>query len=479
MDLFVQGYYEEGVAKLSSLVNIIITDVSMPVLDGLSMASQLKETLPDTAFIFISCFDEFKFIKSAMDGDATAYVLKPIRLDELSLAIKKATDTLDMKLSYIHREASLRYTSNTLISNFLTDLLLNAEYDEEYAQFLNINNDDDYCLALIHLNPSIAPSNETYKSLIRLKDICIDCFETDKNYFLEFGINTLVLLINKSYEHDFSKCLLTIQNRAKIELGTKIKVFKNDIARPLSEIGSAFYILNKNANTDTSLQEISEVNPNTDELYRQLMDILFSNERNHITNFVNNYFFDELRQKTYYTRSLSMQIISTLSIILKENNLNFKDIFDDKFVVWDKVINFDTIKNVKHWMTNILFAIRDYLTDEIATSDKYDTIVSEIKSFINDNYSHLSIVEEVASHVHLSINHANSIFKKATGQTLFSYAVEKRIHHAKLLMRDKNLSISAISHAVGYSSNTYFSTAFKKNTGMSPNQYRSRLLDIN
>jgi len=453
--------------------------VSMPILDGIGMTSQLKKIMPNIEFIFISCFDEFKFIKSAMDEDATAYVLKPIRLEELSLAIKKATDKLDMKRGYKRMESSLKHRTSTLTVNFLTDLILNAEFDEEYAELLNIEYNDDYFVVLIRINPSTAPSNETYKSLIYLKELCIESFESDKNYFLEFGINSLVLLINKNYETDFFKRLTLIQNHTENEAGKKIKIFINDVARPLCEIGSAFYTLSKRANTDSDSREDTEITPQTNELYKQLSDILFSDDRSRVTSFTDNYFFEQFRERSYYTRSLSMQIISTLSVILGENNLSFGDIFDDKFVVWDKVVNFDSIKNVKRWITNILFAVRDYLSNETVTADKYDSIVKEIKAFINENYPHPSIVEEVASQVNLSINHANSIFKKATGQTLFNYAVEKRISHAKLLMKDKNLSVSNIAQAVGYSSNAYFSTAFKKNTGMTPVQYRSRLLDIN
>ena len=133
--------------------------------------------------------------------------------------------------------------------------------------------------------------------------------------------------------------------------------------------------------------------------------------------------------------------------------------------------------NIRQWMMNMLLTVQEYLKKETVKADRYEALVAEIKSFINLHYPSPTIIEEGAEAVHLSANHANSIFKKATGQTLFNYTVEKRLQHAKALMADKALSISDIAQTVGYSSSAYFATAFKKNTGMSPMQYRSRLLD--
>ena len=73
----------------------------------------------------------------------------------------------------------------------------------------------------------------------------------------------------------------------------------------------------------------------------------------------------------------------------------------------------------------------------------------------------------------------NMIFKKNKKQTLFSYTVNKRIEKSKELLKDDTLSVSKISRMVGYSSNAYFATAFKKTVGVTPMQYRNRILGIN
>ena len=68
--------------------------------------------------------------------------------------------------------------------------------------------------------------------------------------------------------------------------------------------------------------------------------------------------------------------------------------------------------------------------------------------------------------------HANVIFKQYTQMTIFEYLVEKRMSEAKRMLRGTDKKIYEIAKDVGYSSNTYFSTAFKKNIGVTPQQYR-------
>ena len=162
---------------------------------------------------------------------------------------------------------------------------------------------------------------------------------------------------------------------------------------------------------------------------------------------------------------------------MHEYNSNFSNIFDDEFVVWNKLFNYKSIINIKQWMINLISAVSSYLLAETAQLDKYDITTSKIKAFINEHFPSPTILEDVAKAVNLSVNHANNIFKTTTGQTMFNYAVKMRINRAKQLMSDPTMSISTISREVGYASSSYFTTAFKKNVGMSPMQYRNHLTE--
>ena len=74
--------------------DIVITDVVMPLMNGIEFTAQAKKLNPRTKFIFISCYEEVEYLKSAIISDVKSYLLKPIDPIELKGAVKKALDEL-------------------------------------------------------------------------------------------------------------------------------------------------------------------------------------------------------------------------------------------------------------------------------------------------------------------------------------------------------------------------------------------------
>jgi two-component system response regulator YesN len=81
-------------------------------------------------------------------------------------------------------------------------------------------------------------------------------------------------------------------------------------------------------------------------------------------------------------------------------------------------------------------------------------------------------LNEVAAQVNLSPSHFSVVFSQETGQTFKEYLTEVRIKKAKELLRMTALRSAEISYQVGYSDPHYFSSVFRKNTGLSPTEFR-------
>ena len=82
------------------------------------------------------------------------------------------------------------------------------------------------------------------------------------------------------------------------------------------------------------------------------------------------------------------------------------------------------------------------------------------------------INEQIAKELNISSSHAKNVFKKYTGITIFDYLFEKRMDEAKKLLSDTDLHIYQIAEKLGYRSKAYFSSAFQKYTGVTPNAWR-------
>ena len=463
---------EMGIKKAHEVKpDIIITDISMPKMNGIDMTREIRKEMPDTSIIFISCFDEFNYIKSAMDQNVSAYILKPIKLTELIATIEKVVATLDQKKRYEKLEDSFKNISATQIENLLSDLLLSEDFDKEYANLLNIPYDEMFRPILItQADDSEVSPTDFYKKITELKEICRKYADFEKNYFIKFGVTSLVLLLHADdmTENKFKEYIQTLTQYTDA-YGNIFISFSTEPIK-LSEVSKTFSSLLNSSHPKANM-------PNMQNLYNSLSSLLFSGNQKDISEFVDLYFDTEVRENLTFSKTVSVQIINTINLILHEYNSNFSNIFDDEFVVWNKLFNYKSIINIKQWMINLISAVSSYLVTETAQLDKYDITTSKIKAFINEHFPSPTILEDVAKAVNLSVNHANNIFKTTTGQTMFNYAVKMRINRAKQLMSDPTLSISTISREVGYASSSYFTTAFKKNVGMSPMQYRNHLTE--
>lgn len=106
--------------------------------------------------------------------------------------------------------------------------------------------------------------------------------------------------------------------------------------------------------------------------------------------------------------------------------------------------------------------------------DRYSKAVTECCQYIQEHVHQNIRVGDLASHVHLSENYISAKFKEETGQSITGYIKRAKIAEAKSLLRFTGLTLSEISALLSYSSQSFFTTAFKQETGITPNQYRLR-----
>jgi two-component system response regulator YesN len=101
--------------------------------------------------------------------------------------------------------------------------------------------------------------------------------------------------------------------------------------------------------------------------------------------------------------------------------------------------------------------------------------VSEALEYIESNFQNDISLKEVAEAVYLNVWYLSDLFKREVGVTFSEYIRDKRIHMAKELLRDKSLKLYEVAYRIGIKEQGYFSTLFKKATGLSPTSYREQL----
>ena len=94
-------------------------------------------------------------------------------------------------------------------------------------------------------------------------------------------------------------------------------------------------------------------------------------------------------------------------------------------------------------------------------------------AYVDQNYMYKLSLDEIARHVYLNRTYVSQLFTKQLGVSFSSYLESIRIQKACELLQETDLSVAEIAAATGYTSSSYFSKVFKKQTGLSPQHYRS------
>ena len=115
------------------------------------------------------------------------------------------------------------------------------------------------------------------------------------------------------------------------------------------------------------------------------------------------------------------------------------------------------------------------LMGEVADETKVPSIINEAKLYMSKNYSNPNLMlQDVAKEVNMSKSRFSTVFSQHAGQTFTEYLIYLRINKAKELLRTTQLRSSQIAEETGYNDSHYFSYIFKKNTGLTPSEYRSQ-----
>ena len=120
---------------------------------------------------------------------------------------------------------------------------------------------------------------------------------------------------------------------------------------------------------------------------------------------------------------------------------------------------------------SLLFALVEF--KDSRTPGRYKSVIVKAREYIDSNFTSADIsLYTTASHVGISPNHLSTVFAQETGENFIEYLTRVRIEKAKQLLTDTAMKSADIARETGFSDPHYFSSIFKKNTGLSPREFR-------
>ena len=480
-------------------VDLIISDIEMPQLDGLSLAENALKLNSSIKIILISAFDKFEYAKQAIRLGAFDYIEKPLDYAYLEKIIRNALDMLDKEQKNL---AILKKSRPIMVDNFFHKLIQSSSDEarytlSDYANYLQLNLEYHYYQAIvirIQNAVEIKEKNgieEYHIKLMSMSDTIRELF--NKNFALVHTLSTfdeIVLLLghnysNRKYFYSTSYELLTelIQLykhhlfEVNIGIGSIVKYLwslSSSYSNALKSLEYRFFFPQKDIFTisDTVDKdyavELYEVSGN-----EELIQLLCKNDLDGVKKWILS-FSEELTQSYKNKQFIFLRVYQLLGHLLKflcDMGLNINDMEKDIIKTYQQLDSFSTSAEIFQWLFHLCQTISDEMN--LSTQSHQEHVCTATLEYIQQHYQDNTLcLNEIADHVHISPAHLSALFKKQRQQNISDVITDIRIEAACSLLKNTSLPLKEISAKGGYSNQYYFSSCFKKKTGKTPSSYR-------
>lgn len=460
--------------------DLLITDIKMPVMDGLALLTKVKEAYPSVECVILTGYNEFEYARKAMKLGIQEYLLKPIKPESLA----EILDAVEVRLSKHRRRLERDILVSSLYGSSTWEDFPSGMKKEHFAIFL---------VSLGHLckQLSTAESLDFFRQSWKKADIAeiladtpnecdkwwiIDDRQPGQKFLIlsfpagkkpnlsELGNHLLSSILPKVSPLIVNLCtnekLITYQ-----EIWTVSQKLRLNLEHHLCLAESRLFFLDEASNVSpqkmsADYQEIllNLISTNNHRsLVRELEKLCRAWDNAGIPQRSVEKQFFQLVERAYhqFLPSSDAEIIHLEYEFLEKLALspNLMGIFTFILEIFDNLLQLDE-------------------------NDVYDPeeLVRRIRTFIEQNYMTPITLETIAQSFHFNSSYLTKIFKKYAGTTPLKYIIELRIQKAKKLMEtQQELSIKDICTMVGYYDQHYFSRIFKNVTGVTPSDYRKKL----
>lgn len=498
---------------LANQVDIVFTDIEMPVCDGFQLAVELRKRLPQTKVIFFSLYDAFEYARRALYFGGYGYLLKPIDPHELETCIKTVLGVIYNEERERRKEAETaeilamhRQLMPVLKDNLLRNVLLGYSPGESFRvwdelAYLGIRLERGwFSLALVEIDDFDLITGYDNLDKRRIVGVKIRRYiqaDLDNDHNTSLNIH-LIPIDDSHYGILFNDASGTpddlhhamLRNCARLlsvfqKTDASITISISDVCDSIEQVRGLFqqcnyqmkykFMLGKGVIIQAGDIQPGKIPPDLD-FNNVLKDIRFlvnALTPAEIQRYITDYFAVVLpTANETQLRTLCLYILICVKTVIEENKESFSSVLGSEERIWEKLHGVETIAEAMEWIKFVLIECNIYIAQK--SQSKNAKLVEKVKVFIEENYTSDINLDNLAASLYYSANYINRVFKQITGETIFNYTLAFRMEKAKKMLKDPGIKLSGVSEALGYSNPSYFGMIFKKATGLTPKEYRIR-----
>ena len=480
--------------------DILITDIRMPFMDGIALCKEVRRVMPWMQIVILSGFDSFEYAKQAISLGVQEYLLKPISSDELKRVLGRLSERIEKERHDRSDLEKLRQQMVTgkllvrdqIISNAIMNGITEAEGDKICAQMRSFGiNLISACYTVIEFRSGDGTGQyaDMHATLMQvLERSCETVFMCSGDSFL----NALVL---GDSEKDIEERAYSFARSALDELDRAgypdVRATIGDTVTNFCDISSSYksarhtrhvvenYRQPLRMRRITGARDVRE--PHRPE--GQAMEIQPLYDRMKYADLGD--FKDQLMEYVDWLKAvnayipldgsyLRAEVLMTAFRIIQEAGGDPQKVLDPKWLEEGNFSGDDMEGDVSSALTILHRAIK---FRDSKGNVKGNPAVNKARQYMEANFTNPNLTfQDVVDHVAMSSSHFSTLFSQTTGVTFTKYLINLRMRKARELLFNTSMRSSEIAYAVGYNDPHYFSYLFKKNTGVTPSEFRSGVL---
>ena len=483
--------------------DILITDIKMPFMDGLSLSRMVKAEFPNTEIILLTGYEDFEYAKEAIKIGVSSYLSKPISsenlLKEIGVVAEKLNEKnreLEIRKKY---EEDMKERTEAEKQDFFEDLVTGTRdlpYILKRSKELSMDISGlSFNVILLKVWSIKHESGEFSNTVVKVTDQISDIVNGMGDNIFDLNLDGKAILIKGDSEKETDEAVEEYTGRMK-ELFSRypnIRYF-GGIGKAVSRItdipisfklaSRAFAHLYLTTENDFLVGSDGPVHGTGDDIIlseidprhidrRHVKEFLRRGEESEAEYFLQE-FFDGMGQDALRSNMLRQYIAMDVYFCVADFVEN--DLLLDRSGLGDQIPAADILTDEKKTYEYLTGILKNAITlRKDSSQGSYRDVVKEVMAYIDDNYSDDELsLNRLAAHVNFSPNHLSAVFRQETGQTFIKYLTDYRLDKAKELLLGTSKKSSEISVLVGYKDPHYFSYLFKKTQGMTTTQYRGK-----
>ncbi|MCR8848127.1 response regulator [Rossellomorea sp. SC111] len=473
--------------------DLVLTDVRMPVLDGMQLVKALSGKYPEIKVIVLSGYADFEYVRSSLVEGVKDYLLKPVDPEELTAALRKSRGEIEEeKQRRMETDRMNKFHAEEMREQYLLHLVKDewAEKNisgERLSQLkLDVLVGEDTVVQFITVEIRSSDSEQVRDLFLPFKMLCRELSYKHEGIMSFYDTSYPNMIHFLCHHHSggdqVPHFVQELQKNVRAYLNLETVIGLGKVVRGLSQLKNGY------------ISALLSWSQSSADVMSQLIDGTSSKQTAEFTEDAEWKLSNSMEQGDF--ESFKKHLLITLAECDRQSVMSYSfaasrvlfmlgsmarkyDLYTDdlKKKMWNCQLGIWELTSrdrVKGELLDLARMIAEKVSETRHSSNGI-AIVENVRRYMDRHYTNEISLSSLADQFHINSAYLSEMFKELIGQNFSDYLVNLRMEKARSLLMDEQLKVIEIAHLVGYSNSGYFSTVFKKRFGLKPLDYRKSM----